>query len=273
MKEILQNNILLNCALDLKKNMIGVKFFFNKEEFDSVSIPQIKNTMPYCVMVKSASRGNTIKATVDNFKCPGGSKALKMMELDEKARSGQHYYELGLNKDVETAKKFQESLAFCSKAPYGVLLQPLSLYESDITPDIIITITNPYNIMRFMQGYSYSKGMCTNIQFAGSQAICSEVTARPYESRDINVSVMCSGTRFWNGWDENDMAVGMPAEMFNDVVEGILGTLNAVEPLEKKNEIVERFSSKGIEFDIEYDKSYYWDYKAAQERAEKGKAK
>ena len=54
---------------------------------------------------------------------------------------------------------------------------------------------NPFNVMRIVQGYAYHYGMLKNVNMIGNQAICLECTARPYVLKDMNVSVLCIGTR------------------------------------------------------------------------------
>ena len=46
-----------NCALELKRDIVGVRFLFTKEEFENSLATQPKNKMPYCKMVFNASIG------------------------------------------------------------------------------------------------------------------------------------------------------------------------------------------------------------------------
>lgn len=51
--------------------------------------------------------------------------------------------------------------------------------------------------MRIVQAYTYKYGVHKNITLGGNQGICSECTAVPYENNDLNISTLCSGTRFF----------------------------------------------------------------------------
>ena len=96
-----------------------------------------------------------------------------------------------------------------------------------IIPAIIAT--TPYNSMRIIQGYAYSYGMPKAINMIGNQALCLECTARPYTIKDMNVSMLCIGTRHRAGWKDDEMAIGIPIEQFEDVVSGLINTLNLME--------------------------------------------
>ncbi|MDR1774743.1 MAG: DUF169 domain-containing protein, partial [Clostridioides sp.] len=124
-------------------------------------------------------------------------------------------------------------------------------------PEIVIMVTKPYNIMRITQGYSYHFGMPKEINFIGNQAICLECTARPYVVDDMNISMLCIGTRHRSGWKDEEMAVGIPYSKFEKVVEGIFETVNIMENNKNKKNIAEKFKEYGYEFEIELNSNYY----------------
>jgi len=257
-----QDSLILKCAINMNRNIVGVKFLFTEEEYNNANAPQIKGATPYCVMVKLASSGVCIKACAENFKCPGGKKALGIVPIDAEALSGKRYFDLGLYQDLATARKFQEDITFLSSSLVGVMLKPLEQFDE--LPNVIIMITNSYNTMRILQGYSYKYGLNKEYKLGGSQALCSEVTAYPYENNSINISAMCSGTRFWCGWDHNDMAVGMAGNLFHDVVNGVIATINTTEPIKEKLLIDQRCKEHGLNFHLDFNNSYYYTYNEAQ---------
>lgn len=263
MAKAIENDVMkLACALNLSRRPVGVKFLFTEEEYDSVEVESAKAPMAYCTMVKLASGGISLKASAKDFKCPGGLKALGMAPMDNDALSGKRYLELGLYQDLATARKFQSDITFLSCSLKGVLLKPLDQFVE--LPDVVILVTDAYNTMRILQGYSYKYGLNNQFKLAGSQAICSEVTAQPYEKNSINLSTMCSGTRFWCGWKRDDMAVGMAGNLFHDIVSGIMATLNSTEPVQEKAWIDKRCKEKGLDANIEFHKSYYYTYDEVQ---------
>ncbi|MEG2144214.1 MAG: DUF169 domain-containing protein, partial [Oscillospiraceae bacterium] len=150
----------------------------------------------------------------------------------------------------------KNNLVVCNHRTYGIEIRPLEDFEKN--PDVVIMVTTPYNIMRIVQGYTYYYGTQTHFQMTGLQALCSECTAYPVEKNDINVSVLCGGTRYLSKWEESEMAVGMPYNIFDKISMGVYDTINAMEPNKDKKRIEERLIEN--EFDdlkIIYDKNYH----------------
>ena len=91
-------------------------------------------------------------------------------------------------------------------------------------PDVIIAIVNAYQAMRMIQGYEYDSGIKPKIDMGAMQGMCSEVTAVPYITGKMNVSVLCPSTRMLCRWEDSDMAVGIPFHQFESIVKGIMAT-------------------------------------------------
>ena len=217
-----------NCALKLDRKIVGVKFLFDEEEFNNAEAKKVVGKMPYCVMVKTAMSGRAIKASLDSFGCLASAKALGILDVDEFVSSGRRYRQSGLYQDLATSKNVFNNMTICTHKAYAVLIKPVEEYIE--VPDVVLIITKPYNAMRIIQGYSHIYGYNTAYKMVGNQAVCSECTAYPFESNNINVSLLCSGTRFMSGWGEDEMAIGIPFNKFTSVIDGIYATLNATEP-------------------------------------------
>jgi len=245
----------LYCALNIKRNLVGVNFIFSQEKFDCVEIKQMKGKASYCYMVKAASSGKHIKSIRDNFSCSGAVRALGLGDFGNDITSGQHYHAFNLYNSLGTAKAVQKNVTYIEHRIYGVVIKPLQDYE--IEPEVVIIILNPYQAMRIIQGYAYHYGVHKNIKMAGNQGICSECTAVPYETNDLNISTLCSGTRLLAKWDVSELAIGMPFNMFGNIVDGVMKTLNPTEPDSTKREISLRAKEKGRNIDIEFGKNYY----------------
>ncbi len=67
------------------------------------------------------------------------------------------------------------------------------------------------------------------------------------------------------GQAKDEMGIGIPYKYFDEIVSGILNTLNPTEPLSDKLRIKERFEENNIEFSVDTDKSYYYKYKKENE--------
>jgi len=254
----------LNNALELKRKIVGLRFFYTEEEFANASAKKLEGYLPYCVMVRSASLGHSIKASRYEFGCAGGAMALHAFDLAELYPdkepdyfpSGKSYFErLKIYKTMDSARKTAQAITILKKKIYGVMLKPLEEYEED--PDVVIVITTPYNIMRLVQGYNYEYGTNCNFKMGGNQAICAETTAYPFENDDINISVLCAGTRQLAKWGRDELAMGIPYRKLSNIVAGVYATVNMLErDLDKKR--IERKMKESNEqvIDIVYGLNY-----------------
>ncbi|MBP2628137.1 MAG: hypothetical protein H6Q68_2848 [Firmicutes bacterium] len=247
-----------NCSLELKRQIIGVKFIHTEEGFKSADAQTAKSRMPYCVLVKLAMMGHSRKADLEHFGCLSAARAFGIIEPDEKWLSGCQYRDRGMYQDLGTAKKVVKNTTNVAQKAYGVMVKPLKAYST--APDIVIIVTNPYNMMRLVQGYTYTYGTYKEFKIIGNQAFCSECTAYPFESDDINISTLCAGTRYMAGWSKDEMGLGIPFNKFSGMIEGLYKTINIMEPNSDKAVIEEKLKKAGREdLEIEYDKNYYTD--------------
>lgn len=244
----------LESMLELKNCIVGFRFVRSKEEFEKSKFQPLKSYLPYCVMVRCATRGHAIKAVGDNFGCYGGATALGMIPPTEKFNTGEELLAFKMFKDIEAAKKTSQNISICNEKAYGIELGPLSSFEGPV--DVMIIVTNPYNVMRIVQGYNYHFGTKNSYKMGGLQAICGETTAYPYVSKDINVSMLCAGTRFISQWDKNELSVGIPFGKIEKVVDGVYNTINPLERDIDKKRIEKNFGEKHELIDIEYGKNY-----------------
>ena len=255
MLEIDRDLQIVKALLGLKREPVGVKFLFDAEQFDGSDAVRQKGKGTYCNMIRRAAAGEEIKADAEGFACLAGARALGIVPSDDFVDSGRHYARHGLYKSLCLSKSVQKDITFIDHKAYGVEIRPLSKFRE--SPDIVILVLNPYQAMRVVQAYTYNFGVHKEFRLGGNQAFCSECTATPYESCGINLSLLCSGTRAVARWEDDDLAVGMAFDKFSGVAEGLLKTLNAVEPDKKKKEIAQRGEEGSLDLDIEYGKNYY----------------
>ena len=250
--------IKMNCALELERKIAAVKFLFSKEEYEAADAKQIKNKLTYCVMVKLAMSGKALKATGDDLACIAGARAIGLAEIDDYHVSGQNGKKLGLYHDMATSKKVRDNMSYCDHQAYGIMVKPLNEFAQE--PDVVIIVTNPYNVMRIVQAYSYYYGMQANFKMTGNQAICSESTAYPYLNNDINVSMLCTATRHRAGWKDDELAVAFPFNRFDKIAAGIMETINIMDNDQKKERIEKQLRENKVDdFKIKYHHNYYSD--------------
>ncbi len=255
-EKIQQTVIKANCALELGRRIVGVKFLFSEEEFLQAAAKLITAPMHYCAMVKAATAGHSVKAAAGNFGCQGGARALGIMEPEEAFVSGRHYHRLGLYQDLGIAKNARNNMTLCQHKAYGVMVKPLQEFTEQ--PEVVLIIANSYNAMRIVQGYTYAYGIHTSFKLSGNQAVCSECTAYPFESNNINISMLCGGTRNRAGWNDSDLGIGMPFNRFSAVIDGVYKTVNAMEPNRNKAKIEAKLKQNKLDdLVIEYNKNYF----------------
>jgi uncharacterized protein (DUF169 family) len=256
-REKVRNSVLkMNCALELERKIVGVKFLFTKEDYEAATAKQVKDKLNYCVMVKLAMSGIALKATGDELACIAGARAIGLKEMDAYHITGQNGKRLGLYHDMVTSKSARDTMSYCDHNPYGIMVKPLDEFTQE--PDIVIIVANPYNVMRIIQGFSYYYSVNSSYKMAGNQAICSELTAYPYLNNDINVSTLCIGTRHRAGWRDNELGVAFPFNRFSRICEGIMKTINIMDNNEKKEVIEKKLQNSNIhDFEIIYNNNYY----------------
>lgn len=247
----------LYCALDLNRRAVSVTFLKTKAEYDEAEGSILKKPINYCQMVASAARGHSIKAKAEDFLCQSGVQVFGLGPLNPCNSKGENWARLGLYKDAELSRTVRGELVYLPQKYFGVTVAPVEKQSG--FPDVVLIVSNPYNVMRIVQGYAYSYGMPKSVNLIGNQAVCLECTARPYAVKDMNLSLLCIGTRHRARWEDEEMAVGIPGEQFADVVTGLMSTLNQMENDENKKKIEVKLKRQNIPFEIRYGYNYYMD--------------
>lgn len=213
-------------VINLNREPVAITLLYTEKDYEDYPITEMTGAMPYCVMVKHVMLNNIgIKCKLIHHKCDGATTAFKLEDSTERIESGQEYFSYKLYSTLSVARRMREnikSLHRMQSSTYGLSIVPLSKCER--TPDVIIIMTNALQSMRLVQGYEYFTGKKPVIDMGAMQGMCSEVTVSPYITGEMNVSVLCPSTRMLCKWSENDMAVGIPYELYESVVEGVVAT-------------------------------------------------
>ncbi len=253
-KELAQR---LSCAIDWPREFVGIRFLFSEEEFNNATAVELKKPIYFCQMVRAATRGNAVKAAAEAHRCPAAIRCLGIIEPGEFHRSGCRAFGNQLYHDLNTAKYSRDRQTLCDHKAYGVMVKPLTQFdETEPPPQVIQIITNPYHAMRVIQGYTYFYGIYPNFKMSGLQAICSESTAYPYMSNEINVSMLCGGTRMFAKWDDSEVDVSIPYSKFPLTVEGTLRTMNLEDPDCKKAVARAKLKKNGMEDEFPLDDGF-----------------
>lgn len=246
--------------LDLDRQPVGVKFFFDKEEFDNFEVDQRDRKVTYCNSVQLASKGHSMKLTKENQGCPNGAFALNFTDVPDPIANGVGRNKKGIYADVETSKKINDDMLFMKERPYGIAVMPLEKYN--VEPDVVIVVGSSYNIMRIIQGHGHFNGYTNNLRTVGLQAVCQDLTTYPYNTEDINISLLCPGTRLVADWVPDEIGVGIPFAKWYQIVEGVRATINPFERNKNKEAIKARMEERGLDtgglkFNENYDDGSY----------------
>ena len=243
--------------LGLKRQPVGITVLSSREEYEQRLAIPMQAKIAYCVAVKAAMAGKSLKLEAAFSGCNGSSRVLGFAPASESFTSGQLYQGFGLYCDLPTSQQVAESMTSLDQPSFGVLVQPLECYSDD-PPEVVILVLDPRNAMRLIQGYTYNHGSQPLFKMTGNQAICSECTAYPLKMGRMNVSLLCSGTRYLAGWKTDELAIGLPFTQFAATVEGLLRTADAVELDAEKQSIRDQFLAQGLaDPDFRFGFTYY----------------
>lgn len=249
-QEYLKDIARFSVVLGLERRIIGVRFLLIEQEYEASNAEPMEFRMTYCRMLYNAMKGRKIKAVKSDFTCQGGPEMLGLRPLTNYERSGEQFDTFRLYEDMAVAHAVQRDLLPIDHIAYGVEMGPMDMMEK---ADVVIIISDAYQAMRIMQGYTYHYGMASHIGTIGNQGACSDLTARPYMTNDINLSLLCAGARQSMNTTDGEVGIGMPAHIFRTVVRGVLDTVNAVQNDLRKKEIQKRATEANIDLGFELD--------------------
>lgn len=259
--------------LDLQRLPVGIKFLKTEAEYKAAEAAEPEFGLPYCVAVEKAGESVLKKASgqhkskirerkaykldADHNRCAAASYAFGMLPADEYRTSGKLHADLKVYRDVEVSRSVAMDMVYCGEKNFGVLIKPLGSF-TDEGPDMTVLILTPKQAMRLIQGYAYNYGQLKNIKMAGMCAVCQECTSYPFVKDQLNISMLCSGTRCIGRWNENELGAGIPARFIEGVIDGIGKTVNPMENRENKEKLIRRLETSGLETpEIDMSYNYY----------------
>lgn len=246
----------LKALLKIDREVVGVKLVYSKENYYKYSGEELNKPLSYCVAVKSASLGHSIKLNKKTGGCLGGNRALGLSEINDNFKSGKNGYDLGLYKNREISKSVANEIPKLENDTYGIIIKPLQFFEAP--PDVVLIISNTREAMRILQGYTCTYGLLKDISMSGNQAVCVEATLHPIKTNEMNISMFCSGTRYKCGWKESEVISGISISKIEGLIEGLKYTVNAIEMNDRKKEIEKDLKKlESLDFEVDYEKTYF----------------
>ncbi|ABK14396.1 MAG: DUF169 domain-containing protein [Methanothrix sp.] len=207
---------ILKSTLGLDSEPVGVVLFKSEEDIPK-DLKEIESPLPYCGMVQRARRGEVLFARSDKHACRGGAAGIGLHAFPDNIVQGKLYFSK-LNK-CATPTVGQRIVSNLPKIPAGstvaTLVAPLS--KLNMNPDVVIFVGNALQARRIVQAVLYRRGGRMNLDTAGIQSFCVDATASPILKGDVNVSLGCDGSAKKTGLTDNDVVVGIPFEMLEDI--------------------------------------------------------
>ena len=103
----------------------------------------------------------------------------------------------------------------------SIIVAPLEKMDQD--PDVVIVVTNPARMAEVVQVLfrATRKRLESNMTCVAS-ALAGEATAIPYMEKKPNLTLLCGGARTIAGYRDEELAMGIPFDIFLKVTETLV---------------------------------------------------
>jgi uncharacterized protein (DUF169 family) len=171
----------------------------------------------HCMMVNLArNEGKIFYATSGKHECNGGAWALGLREITPTLKTGDFYFELGKFDSAAACKRTIDKVTHLNAGDsYATLYAPLE--KTPFTPQVVLIVTTPRNMLKLAQSSLFRLGGRIYAEFSGIQSVCSDATAQTYLTGHPNFSLGCDGSRKFSGITDDEMVMGIPAEMLPEI--------------------------------------------------------
>jgi uncharacterized protein (DUF169 family)/NAD-dependent dihydropyrimidine dehydrogenase PreA subunit len=174
----------------------------------------------HCQSIMAARRGYSLLMTPHCHACPDGTHILGMTEIPPKLASGELYLRFGKLDSIDAARQMVEERPHLPGRSIGAtLVAPLK--DAIYTPDVIIIIANPEQMMWLCMAASYYSGQRFDFKVSGYNALCVEATVIPFMTGKINISLGCYGCRGASDISDDLMFMGIPLAEMQRVIQGL----------------------------------------------------
>lgn len=235
----------LTALLGLQRQPVGVHFCATAEEYQASPFRQPPLGLPYCTAVAKATTGGCYKLDLAHCRCGAAATALGMQQVTASRASGQVYGKMQVYRDEDVCRQVAQDMVYCQQQQFGVEISPLE--RCNASPQVALLIVPPHSAMRLLQGYAYHFGQLKQIKMAGMCGVCQECTSYPQVTGQMNVSLLCSGTRCVARWQPHELGVGIPYQQLAKVVDGLWWTVDPMEGDEEKARILADCARLGVE--------------------------
>jgi uncharacterized protein (DUF169 family) len=122
----------------------------------------------------------------------------------------------------DTARRAMSDMTAIQPATtQAVFLYSIDFEDADVVPDVVTMAVRPVELTRIIQAYQFHSGDRVNASMGGLRVVNSDLIVRPYLTQKMNVSTFCLGARLIAEFEADKMGVGMPFEIWKDVIIGM----------------------------------------------------
>ena len=215
-----ESSEILKNALKLTGSPVAVRFAATKDDIPP-GVEELDKTIRHCMMVNLARKeGRIFYSPVSKHECNGGAWALGLREITPTLKTGDFYFKLGKFNSAAACKRTIDQIPHLqSGETYATLYAPLE--KTPFTPHVVIIMASPWAMLKLAQSSLFRLGGRVVGSCAGIQSVCSDAAALPYLSGKPNFSLGCDGSRKFSGISDDEMVIGIPAEMINEFAQSV----------------------------------------------------
>lgn len=202
-------------TLGLESSPIAISFSTEAPE----DVEQMKGGAKLCQMLdKVRLEGESFYTVPENHECDGGAYSCGLRGPSERLKTGEFLAKLGLFGSKRAARRFISSNPRIEFGTVKVVsFSPLE--REKFEPDIVVLICNAKQGMKIAEAFAYESGKKTT--GLTGPPICSAVVAAPFLTGEVVYSLGDSGARKFMKVKDEDIFVGIPAELLPDIMENL----------------------------------------------------
>lgn len=202
--------------LQMEGSPVAVKLVKADEE---TSGPRLEKRR-HCEFIQEA-RLNGLKghATAEEHLCKGGAAAMGLCSLPAPVADGSMYHKLGNYSTPEAAHETVKAVPMLDEEYYASEYAPLE--DADFEPDVVVLILKPAQALRLSQAYLHERGGRITGDYSGIQSLCADAVAAVIQRGLPNITMGCNGSRKYAGIKPEELAVGVPVEELEGIVDAL----------------------------------------------------
>jgi uncharacterized protein (DUF169 family) len=202
--------------LGLRGHPIAISFSTEPPE----GVEQLEGRMRLCQMLdKVRFEGVSFYTNAENHGCDGGAYSCGLIQPSERLKTGEFLAkDLGLFGSTRAARRFIGSIPRIESGTVKVVtFSPLE--KTTFEPDLVVLICTAKQGMEIAEAVAYESGKHT--RGLTGPPICSAVVAYPVLTGEVVYSLGDMGARRSMNVRDEDIFVGIPAELLPSIVENL----------------------------------------------------